>query len=50
MVGRARYELTAGLRSLPFGRYVIFDEPIDRVIAVIVIQALSFKSSAVHQT
>ncbi len=24
MMGRVRYELTAGLRSFPFGRYVIF--------------------------
>ncbi len=28
-IGRARGELGRGIRSLPFGRYVIFYEPID---------------------
>ena len=29
LMGRARDELSPGLRSFPFGRYVIFYEPIE---------------------
>jgi toxin ParE1/3/4 len=34
-MGRARDELSPGLRSLPFGRYVIFYEPLDDGIDVV---------------
>ena len=34
-MGRARGELSPGLRSFPFGRYVIFYEPIDGGIDVV---------------
>lgn len=34
-IGRARDELAAGLRSVPFGRYVIFYRPNDRGIEVV---------------
>ena len=33
-IGRGREELAPGLRSLPFGRYVIFYRPIDEGIEV----------------
>ena len=35
LMGRARNELAAGVRSFPFGRYVIFYEPIDNGIDVV---------------
>ena len=35
LMGRARDELAPGLRSFPFGRYVIFYEPIEGSIDVI---------------
>jgi len=35
LMGRARDELLHGLRSFPFGRYVIFYEPIDGGIDVV---------------
>jgi toxin ParE1/3/4 len=35
LMGRAREELAAGLRSLPFGRYVIFYEPTEHGIDVV---------------
>jgi toxin ParE1/3/4 len=35
MLGRSREELAPGLRSLAFGRYVIFDEVIPDGIAII---------------
>jgi len=35
LMGRARGELLYGLRSFPFGRYVIFYEPIDGGIDVV---------------
>ncbi len=35
MIGRARDEVAAGLRSIPFGRYVIFYQPIDNDIQVV---------------
>ncbi len=35
MMGRAREELSPGLRSMPFGRYVIFYEPINVGIDVV---------------
>ena len=35
LMGRARDELSAGLRSFPFGRYVIFHMPIDGGIDVV---------------
>lgn len=34
-MGRARNVLAAGMRSFPFGRYVIFYEPIDDRIDVV---------------
>lgn len=34
-MGRARNELAANVRSFPFGRYVIFYEPIDDGIDVV---------------
>lgn len=34
-IGRARDELSPGLRSMPFGRYVIFYEPLDDGIDVV---------------
>jgi len=34
-MGRARDELATDLRSIPFGRYVIFYEPIDDGIDVV---------------
>jgi len=34
-MGRERPELTAGLRSLPFGRYVVFFEPLADGIDVV---------------
>ena len=34
-MGRARDELSRGLRSFPFGRYVIFYEPLDDGIDVV---------------
>ena len=34
-MGRARDELAADLRSFPFGRYVIFYEPIEDGIDVV---------------
>lgn len=35
MMGRAREELAADLRSFPFGRYVIFYTPVDGGIDVV---------------
>jgi toxin ParE1/3/4 len=35
LMGRARNELAAGLRSFPFGRYVIFYMPLDDGIDVV---------------
>jgi toxin ParE1/3/4 len=35
LVGRARHELAADLRSFPFGRYVIFYAPVDDGIDVV---------------
>ncbi|WP_292457413.1 type II toxin-antitoxin system RelE/ParE family toxin [Methylibium sp.] len=35
LMGRARDELSPGLRSFPFGRYVIVYEPIDGGIDVV---------------
>ena len=35
LMGRARPELAAQMRSFPFGRYVIFYEPIDNGIDVV---------------
>jgi toxin ParE1/3/4 len=35
MMGRAREELAADLRSFPFGRYVIFYAPVDDGIDVV---------------
>lgn len=35
MIGRARDELAPGVRSLPFGRYVIFYQPLDDGIDVV---------------
>lgn len=35
MLGRARHELIPGVRSFPFGRYVIFYAPIEDGIDVI---------------
>jgi toxin ParE1/3/4 len=35
LMGRAREELSPGLRSFPFGRYVIFYEPIEGGIDVV---------------
>jgi toxin ParE1/3/4 len=35
LMGRARDELAADLRSFPFWRYVIFSEPIDDGIDVV---------------
>ena len=35
MMGRVRYELTAGMRSVPFGRYVIFYALIDDEIDIV---------------
>jgi len=35
MLGRARDELAPGMRSLPFGRYVIFHVPLDDGIDVV---------------
>ena len=35
MMGRARDELAPGLRSMPFGRYVIFYEPLKDGIVVV---------------
>ena len=35
MMGRARSELAPGLRSLPFGRYVLFYEPVKGGIIVV---------------
>lgn len=35
LMGRARDELAAGLRSFPFGRYVIFFVPIDQGVDVV---------------
>ena len=35
MIGRARDELAPGLRSVPFGRYVIFYQPVDDGIDVV---------------
>ena len=35
LMGRARDELASDLRSFPFGRYVIFYEPIDDGIDVV---------------
>ncbi len=35
MMGRAREELAPGVRSIPFGRYVVFYAPIDDGIDVI---------------
>ena len=35
MMGRARDELAPGLRSLPFGRYVVFYVPLDGGIDVV---------------
>ncbi len=34
-MGRARDELSPGVRSMPFGRYVIFYEPLDDGIDVV---------------
>ena len=34
-MGRGRDELAPGVRSFPFGRYVIFYAPIDKEIVVI---------------
>ena len=35
LMGRARHELAADLRSFPFGRYVIFYAPVDGGIDVV---------------
>ncbi|MBN8510525.1 MAG: type II toxin-antitoxin system RelE/ParE family toxin [Burkholderiales bacterium] len=35
LMGRARHELAADLRSFPFGRYVVFYAPIDDGIDVV---------------
>ena len=35
LMGRARHELAADLRSFPFGRYVIFGEQIDHGIDIV---------------
>ena len=35
MMGRAREELESGLRSFPFGRYVVFYMPIDGGIDIV---------------
>lgn len=35
MMGRARDELVAGLRSFPIGRYVIFYEPLPDGVAIV---------------
>ncbi len=35
MMGRLRSELAPGLRSLPFGRYVVFYEPVKGGIIVV---------------
>lgn len=35
LIGRAREELAAGMRSFPFGRYIIFYRPIDGGIDVV---------------
>jgi toxin ParE1/3/4 len=35
LMGRAREELAPGLRSFPFGRYVIFYEPIEGGIDIV---------------
>ena len=35
LMGRARKELSLGLRCFPFGRYVIFYEPVDAGIDVV---------------
>ena len=35
LMGRAREELAADLRSFPFGRYVIFYAPVDEGIDVV---------------
>lgn len=35
LMGRARNELSARLRSFPFGRYVIFYEPLDGGLDVV---------------
>jgi toxin ParE1/3/4 len=37
LMGRAREELAAGLRSFPFGRYVIFYVPIDQGVDVVTV-------------
>ena len=35
LIGRARGELAAGMRSFPFGRYIIFYAPVDGGIDVV---------------
>ena len=35
LMGRARGELAAGMRSFPFGRYIIFYAPVDGGIDVV---------------
>lgn len=35
LIGRARSELSSGLRSQPFGRYVIFYEPLSDGIDIV---------------
>lgn len=35
LIGRARGELAAGMRSFPFGRYIIFHAPVDGGIDVV---------------
>jgi len=35
MMGRARDELASGVRSFPFGRYVVFYAPLDDGIDIV---------------
>jgi toxin ParE1/3/4 len=35
MIGRSREELGAGVRSFPYGRYLIFYQPNDKTVAIL---------------
>ena len=47
LMGRARDELAPGVRSLPFGRYVIFCTPLDNGVDVIPVLHVSRDIDAV---